>query len=281
MSILASGMFDPFFGMPAMRAGCDSNAYAGDRIYCIMRKMAERIGNGVLVLPAVAAVAYPFALQAFHGVVSSLGFAGSPVGIGCAALLLIIAFILPLSGFAAAFWLTRDSQPWNVAACRLAYASIAAPPLFVFLGVIRGLLRIQIPELALWIGFWALAGLYVWWGRGESAPRPTSQPPGAWRVAHGLSAVLITIFVLFHLTNHLFGLLGPDIHAAIMKVGRTVYRCALIEPLLVILLLFQVTSGVRLAWTTCNVTLLGDALYNMTPFRWTGANTELRDTSGT
>jgi LysR substrate binding domain len=37
-------------------------------------------------------------------------------------------------------------------------------------------------------------------------------------------------------------------HAAIMKAGRKVYRAALIEPVLVIVLLFQVTSGVRLAW---------------------------------
>jgi len=35
----------------------------------------------------------------------------------------------------------------------------------------------------------------------------------------------------------LFGLIGPDTHAAIMKAGRTVYRAALIEPLLVMLLL--------------------------------------------
>jgi hypothetical protein len=213
-----------------------------------MRKMSVRIGSRVLVLPAVAAAAYPFVLRAFHSVVSSPGYAGSPVGVGSAALLLIIAFILPLSGLAVAFWLTRESQQWNVAACRLAYASIAAPPLFVFLGVTRGLLRIQIPELALWIGFWALAGLYAWWGRDAPAPRQTRQPPGVWRVVHGLSASLITCFVLFHLTNHVFGLLGPNTHAAVMKAGRTVYRSPFIEPLLVMLLLFQVASGVRLAW---------------------------------
>jgi hypothetical protein len=91
-----------------------------------MGKMIVSIGNRVFVLPAVAAVAYPFVLQAFHGVVSSPDFAGSLAGVGSAALLLIIAFILPLSGLAAAFSLTRDSQQRNVAACRLAYASIAA-----------------------------------------------------------------------------------------------------------------------------------------------------------
>jgi hypothetical protein len=33
-----------------------------------------------------------------------------------------------------------------------------------------------------------------------------------------------------------------------MKVGRTVYRAAPVEPVLVMLLLFQVASGLRLAW---------------------------------
>jgi hypothetical protein len=59
---------------------------------------------------------------------------------------------------------------------------------------------------------------------------------------------LITCYVLFHLTNHLFGLLGPETHAAIMKAGRVVYRAPLIEPVLVLALLFQASSGVRLAW---------------------------------
>ena len=63
-----------------------------------------------------------------------------------------------------------------------------------------------------------------------------------------MSAALIACFVLFHLTNHLFGLAGPATHAAIMKAGRTVYRAPFIEPVLVLLLFFQVASGVRLAW---------------------------------
>jgi succinate dehydrogenase/fumarate reductase cytochrome b subunit len=202
------------------------------------------------LLPAAAAIVYPFVLQAFHQVVSPPDVSLSAIRLAAAAVLLALAFALPLSGLRFAYWLTRAPQPSqsDLCACRLAYASIAAPPLFVFLGVARGLLGIKVPEIALWIGFWALAALYAGSGRSASAPNPTTNPPGTLRVVHGVSAALIACFVLFHLTNHLFGLVGPDTHAAIMKAGRTIYRSAIIEPVLVILLLFQVASGVRLAW---------------------------------
>src|SRR4029077_21218926 len=69
-----------------------------------------------------------------------------------------------------------------------------------------------------------------------------------WRVAHGISAALIACFVLFHLFNHLTGLIGPDTHAAVMKAGRTVYRASFVEPVLVTLLFFQIASGLLLFW---------------------------------
>jgi hypothetical protein len=68
------------------------------------------------------------------------------------------------------------------------------------------------------------------------------------RVAHGISALAILIFVAFHLTNHLTALFGPATHARVMAMGRVIYRSRVVEPILVALLLFQVASGVRLAW---------------------------------
>jgi hypothetical protein len=70
-----------------------------------------------------------------------------------------------------------------------------------------------------------------------------------WRVAHGVTATVLFLYVSFHLTNHLYGLIGgPDAHAAVMKIGRAVYRSAVGEPLLVGAMLFQIATGVYLAW---------------------------------
>ena len=139
---------------------------------------------------------------------------------------------MPLSGLVFAYRLTRVPRPSEsqMRARRLAYASIAAPPLFVFLGVAPGLVGLSISDVAVWIAFWLAAGLYVWFGRDATAPEPPARSIAPWRVAHGVSAALIACFVLFHLTNHLFGLAGPNTHAAIMKAGRTVYRAPLSSP---------------------------------------------------
>jgi hypothetical protein len=210
------------------------------------------------LFPAAAALAYPFVLQAFHSAVSPSGGSMSSGGMAAAAILLAIAVAVPLSGLVSAYWWTCVLQPSqqpsqsDMRARRLAYASIAAPPLFVFVGVVRGyvvnLLGLQVSDLTIWIVLWLAAGLYVWFGGQQLAPERRTQSPAALRVAHGVSAVVITCYVLFHLTNHLFGLVGPETHAEIMKAGRLVYRSTFVEPVLVLFLAFQAASGVRLAW---------------------------------
>jgi hypothetical protein len=204
--------------------------------------------------PAAAAIAYPFLLQAFHAAVSPSGGSLSDTRIAVAAILLALAFAMPLSGLASAVWWTVAAQPSQseLRARRLAYAAIAVPPLFVFVGVLRGyavnLLGLPVSDVVVWIAIWLLAGLYVWSGGDQPAPERTTRTTGTLRVAHGVSAVLITFYVLFHLTNHLSGLFGPETHAAIMKAGRAVYRAPLSETVLVLALLFQSASGLRLAW---------------------------------
>lgn len=200
--------------------------------------------------PALAAIAYPFFLQGFHAAVSPPDGTLPLARVLSAAAFLGGAFAMPLLGFVFAYRLAGVIQPsgFDLRAGRLAYLSIAAPPLFVFTGVTLGLVGLALPDIIVWIVAWLAAAVIAGFGSQAVEPRPATSPIAKWRVAHGLAAAAIACFVLFHLTNHLFGLVGPDMHAAIMKAGRTVYRYRFVEPLLVGLLLFQVTSGIRLAW---------------------------------
>lgn len=195
----------------------------------------------MVLLPMAAALAYPFILKGFHAAIAS-------DEVALAALLLIGAFAMPLSGILFAHRLNGGASRFDLRACRLAYASIAAPPLFVFVGVAPGLVGIHIPDVTIWIMLWLAAGLVVWFMPDAPVTPAPARPIAGWRVAHGVAAALIACFVLFHLINHLFGLEGPQTHKAIMAAGRKVYRSPWIEPVLVLFLLFQAISGVRLAW---------------------------------
>ena len=192
--------------------------------------------------PLAAVLIYPYLLGAFHAAILS----GMIVP---AALLLLAALAVPPLGFAIAYNLARTSDPDASAlrARRLAYASMTAPPMFVFLGVAPGLVGIHLPDKLIWVLVWLLLAALTW-VMPERAVAPMRAPKAAWRVAHGVSAILIACFVTFHLFNHLTGLIGPATHAAVMKVGRTVYRSSFVEPVLVALFLFQIASGLKLFW---------------------------------
>jgi hypothetical protein len=207
------------------------------------------------LVPAAGAISYPFWLDAFHFAVSPSVGPLSAARIFGAALCLLAATAMPLLGMACALWMTRAAtraspSSFGLRARRLAYITIGAPPLFVLTGVGLGLLHLHVSDELVWVAGWLVAGLYVLLGS-EGKPAPSAPVTGSiarWRVVHGVAASIILVYVLFHLTNHLLGLLGPDVHAAVMKMGRQVYRSPVVEPILVALMLFQVIVGGRLAW---------------------------------
>jgi hypothetical protein len=191
--------------------------------------------------PAAAALCYPFLLKVFHAIVGTPAVTPSPFAILGAIVVLAVAFVVPFLGLALA--LRPNAGP---GARRLAYASVAAPTLFVFLGVVQALIHSPIPDEIAWCLIWL--PIAVW---SQLAPNPTvtaAPAVGGWRVVHGLTAAIISLYVLFHIANHLFGLVGQDAHAAVMKIGRVVYRSSLGEPLLVAAMLFQIGTGLYLAW---------------------------------
>ncbi len=196
-------------------------------------------------VPPMLALSYPFLLRAFS---NGPGVAGSHLDIVRTVagwLCLLLAVTVPFVGLVWAYGLRAPSAPGDVRvrARSLAYLAMVAPPLFVFVGVTRGLIGLPLSDAAIWLGLWGAALAYV----GLRPPVATNVVSSQLRVVHGVSASIIVIFIIFHLANHISGLIGPDVHAAIMQAGRTVYRRPLIEVPLIGLLLFQIVTGMMLA----------------------------------
>jgi hypothetical protein len=204
------------------------------------RLLEERF-DYLALIPAAAAICYPFLLNAFHEIVGTQAVSPPPLAIPSAAFIMVVAFLLPFLGIALAC--RPASHPGSR---RLAYASVASPTLYVFLGVVQALIKSPIPDEVVWCAIWVAMAI---WSQCARDPVAAAVPAvGGWRVVHGVTAVVLVLYVTFHLTNHLFGLIGPDAHAAVMKIGRVVYRSAVGEPLLVAAMLFQIGTGLFLAW---------------------------------
>ncbi|NVB80610.1 MAG: hypothetical protein HOV81_19605 [Kofleriaceae bacterium] len=130
---------------------------------------------------------------------------------------------------------------------RVAHLAVAAPPLFSLLG---GWLDFQhaLPfhGLTVWIAVWSAALVAVAIER--PCPASPAAPSRHLAMAHGISAAVITLFAAAHVFNHLAGLFGGETHIAVMSVLRTIYRNALVEPVLLAVVAFQVATGTVLLW---------------------------------
>jgi hypothetical protein len=166
----------------------------------------------------------------------------SPALAWAAPIVLVVAFAILGIGFG--FALMRSPSSLR----RLAYASIVSPTLFVFLGVVLALLRSPVPDEWPWVIIWSALALVAWGQARRDAVEPVIDGVGRWRVAHGVGGALVLLYVLFHITNHLFGLIGPAAHATVNEHGqahlsRPGYRTAARR-----VALLQIASGLRLAW---------------------------------
>ena len=195
------------------------------------------------LIPAAGVLAYPFVLDAFHRQVGPVGSSPDAVHTISAAICLLAAFAVPSLGL---YWASRPAIAPTIR--RFSYAVVVAPTLYVFLGVLQTMARSPVPDEVVWVVGWTAAASWATISVETEARFAPSRALGHWRVAHGISGAVVLVYVLFHLTNHLFGLAGPDAHAAVMAIGRKVYRNRFIEPVLVAMLLFQIASGAYLAW---------------------------------
>jgi succinate dehydrogenase/fumarate reductase cytochrome b subunit len=65
---------------------------------------------------------------------------------------------------------------------------------------------------------------------------------------HRISGIVIALFLVLHLTNHLFALGGPQLHITVMNLFRHVYRFWAVEVFLLLCVTFQIISGMALVY---------------------------------
>lgn len=202
--------------------------------------------------PAIYTLVYPGFVDVFH---YAVGEAGNRVSLGggiVAAITLGLMLSVPLTGF---FFALRGigvpaSPAFETRARRIAYAVVAAPTTYCMVGVLQILVSSPVPDQVTWVVVWCLGILWLAAAPrdGGAAIKAPARPIPWLRVAHGVSAIVVLSYIAFHLGNHLFALVGPNAHAAVMEVGRKVYRSPIGEPILVAAMLFQTVSGSVLAW---------------------------------
>jgi hypothetical protein len=64
--------------------------------------------------------------------------------------------------------------------------------------------------------------------------------------AHKFTGIFVSIFVVFHLFNHLMGWISIEMHQKLLDTFRIVYRHIFIEIILIGSFLFQAFSGIKL-----------------------------------
>jgi hypothetical protein len=210
------------------------------------------MGRLPMLVPPLAALLYPFALEGCNASVTRITAGDSALSWLSAAACLAMAFAMPLIAMLAAMSFSEigRSTVAQLRAKRTALLAVAAPTLFTFAGVVLTMLHDPVPDTWLWVTCWAIALAMLL--RSDNSVRAVvaqhSVPPPL-RVAHGVSALaLVMIFLTLHIANHLMFPAGEGTYDAVTKVFRQVYRNDILQPLLVALFLFQVGTGLFFVW---------------------------------
>jgi len=214
-------------------------------------------GNLWWLLPPAAAFFYPLAVRALYESGKLLHRASGPAE--ALAWLAIVGSVglvygVPAVGLGVAYLLGRQERASasELLARRVAHLVVASPSLFVLIGVIFYLLHSANGDSVLWPILWLTVLAATAWAmhrRGTETTASAIPNPIPLRVAHGLSALLIVlIFLAWHLLNHASAAFSAEFNQAMMNSLRKWYRSELVQPVLVMLILFQVVSGAALFW---------------------------------
>ena len=201
--------------------------------------------------PAISAGLYPSLSQALSQLLIAAHGSSSPDGWalwgGVAGSLLLAFAVMAVSFSVAQKAKGADSADFH-ARC-IAHLAFATPSLFVGFGNSAGVLHLPAIVSIGWPVFWAALTVFLLGPRGIPL-RPLRIDAAGYRrlgIAHGISAsAILILFIAPHLANHSAGIFSGMAHLDFMKSARLEYRNEIVEPLLLVLILFQVASGVTL-----------------------------------
>ena len=69
------------------------------------------------------------------------------------------------------------------------------------------------------------------------------------RRLHRVAGAVLAVFLAIHVANHLAALAGVDAHVRFMDAARRVYRQPVVEAVLLLCVVLQAASGLRMLWT--------------------------------
>jgi succinate dehydrogenase/fumarate reductase cytochrome b subunit len=95
-----------------------------------------------------------------------------------------------------------------------------------------------------WVACWMAAAAAMHLERARRAPRSDMTGGSRLRVIHGATALCLLLgFLLAHLVNHDFAIWSVKLHGVVMEWLRVWYRSEWLEPVLLMLLLVMVATG--------------------------------------
>ncbi len=147
-------------------------------------------------------------------------------------------------------WLTLDYLDRNDldrrqyrAAVYGALFAAASPPLYIFLGAFLGQVHHVELRSPVWYFMNALVAGAVFLPVSDAKIAPVE-----FRRVHGYSAMLIVLFAVAHLSNHIVAIISLHTNEAVMRALRFVYRERLVEIGLVGAVVTQAFTGFTMVW---------------------------------
>jgi hypothetical protein len=160
----------------------------------------------------------------------------------------LLAMLLALSVPALALralLISRDDDK-SVHARGILYLLFAVPSLFTLTYSTTRMVGVHQHLSAIWILIWIAIGMIFYHREKQNIPLVPRQPDVRWlRTIHGVTALLVLCgFLLAHLINHDLAAWSVNLHINAMKALRLWYRSEWVEPVLIVLVVVLLGTGV-------------------------------------